>query len=72
MDIGLAGQIDGIETARQIRNKFSIPLIFITAYTSTQTGERMNEVAPDGVIVKPFIDSVLLAAVAKALGRQVI
>ena len=70
MDIGLAGPIDGIETARLIRNKFSIPLIFVTAYTSALTCERMKEVAPDGVIFKPFIDTDLLAAVAKALSRQ--
>ena len=29
MDIGLAGSLDGIETALQIRQKFLIPLIFV-------------------------------------------
>ncbi len=67
MDIGLAGSLDGIETARQIRQRFSIPLIFVTAYTSERMLERMREVAPDGVIVKPFVESDLLNLVGKTM-----
>ncbi len=69
MDIGLAGCLDGIETGRLIREKYSIPLIFVTAYTSALTCERMKEVAPDGVIIKPFIDEDLLDLVKNALAR---
>jgi len=69
MDIGLAGTLDGIETARQIRKRFSIPLIFVTAYTSERMLERIREVAPDGVLNKPFVDEELLALVGKAVGR---
>ncbi len=68
MDIGLAGTLDGIETARQIRKRFSIPLIFVTAYTSERMLERIREVAPDGVLNKPFVDEELLALVGKAVG----
>ena len=70
MDIGLAGSLDGIETARLIRKRFSIPLIFVTAYTSDRTIERMREAAPDGVIIKPFLDTDLLALVRKAIGPR--
>ncbi len=70
MDIGLAGSMDGIETARQIRQRFSIPLIFVTAYTSERMLERIREVAPDGVVVKPFVDSDLLELVGKTLDRK--
>jgi two-component system, response regulator PdtaR len=70
MDIGLAGSLDGIETARQIRQRFSIPLIFVTAYTSDRMIERIREIAPDGVIVKPFVDTDLLALVRNAVRRQ--
>jgi CheY-like chemotaxis protein len=70
MDIGLAGSIDGIETARQIRQRYVIPLIFVTAYTSEGTLTRMQEVAPDGVIFKPFLDYDLLALVRKAVDKQ--
>jgi len=70
MDIGLAGSLDGIETARKIRQRFSVPLIFVTAYTSERMLERIREVAPDGVIIKPFSDEDLLALVKKAVGRR--
>src|SRR5665647_296685 len=70
MDIRLAGSLDGIETAREIRKRFSIPLIFLTAYTTERTLERMQEVEPDGYIIKPFQELDLLALVGKALERQ--
>jgi len=70
VDIGLAGLLDGIETALEIRKRFSIPLIFLTAYTSERTLERMREVAPFGYIIKPFQERDLLALVGEALERQ--
>ena len=33
MDIRLRGEVDGIEAARLLREKFAIPVIFITAYS---------------------------------------
>jgi len=69
MDIGLAGSLDGIETARQIKKRSPVPLIFITAYTSENMLARMREAAPDGFIIKPFIDSELLDLVGKTVGR---
>ena len=32
MDIRIKGELDGIDTAEVIRNKFGIPVIFSTAY----------------------------------------
>lgn len=70
MDIGLAGLLDGVETARQIRKRYSIPLIFVTAYTSENTLKRMKDVAPDGVIIKPFVHEDLLDLIRKAIDRR--
>lgn len=67
MDIGLAGKLDGIETAALIRARYSIPLIFLTAYTTERNVERMREVNPAGYVVKPFIIEDLLAVVEKCL-----
>ncbi|HWQ67838.1 MAG TPA: response regulator [Methanospirillum sp.] len=67
MDVGLAGSLDGIETARQILDQYSIPLIFITAYTSEHTSERMQQVAYCGIIKKPFIQEDLLSSIRKAI-----
>jgi DNA-binding response OmpR family regulator len=54
MDIRLEGPLDGIQAAEQIREKFSGPLIFLTAYADHQTIERAAQVDPSGYIVKPF------------------
>lgn len=70
MDIGLSGSLDGIETFRLIRKQFSIPVIFITAYTSASILERIWEVGPDGYIVKPFLDNELLDLVRKIIDQR--
>ena len=70
MDIALAGKLDGIETARQIRQQFpALPLIFVTAYSPERTLERLQDLEPDGIIVKPFEDTDLLSLMKKALRR---
>jgi CheY-like chemotaxis protein len=69
MDIGLAGLPDGIETAGLIRRRFSIPLIFVTAYSSDLNLERIREVAPEGIITKPSRDKEILALVGTILGN---
>ncbi len=70
MDIGLAGPLEGIETARQIRSRLSVPLVFLTAYTTDRTIERMREVRPDGYVVKPFDIEDLLAVIRKCLEKK--
>ena len=67
MDVGLAGSLDGIETAQLVRQRFSVPLIFLTGYPSGITLERMREVEPEGYIIKPFQERNLLTAVRKAI-----
>lgn len=37
MDIKLKGNMDGIETAQQFRDRFIIPVVYITAYTDEKT-----------------------------------
>ena len=67
MDIVLAGKLDGIETSRQIAKKFLIPLIFITACPSDNVHAQLRDLAPDGVVVKPFLDDDLLKVIGKVL-----
>lgn len=69
MDIGLAGSIDGIETAMQIRQHHDIPIIFLTAYSNITTIEKAKSVSSCGYISKPYMEKDLLAAVENALRR---
>ena len=54
MDIRLEGKLDGIEAAKIIRTKYSIPVIFITAYGDEDTFSRAKITEPFGFILKPF------------------
>ncbi|MGV9203990.1 MAG: metalloregulator ArsR/SmtB family transcription factor [Promethearchaeia archaeon] len=54
MDIILAGNLDGIETAKIIHRKYNIPIIFITAYGDKKTLDRAKLAEPYGYIVKPI------------------
>ena len=44
MDIRLAGQMDGIEAARRIREQRDTPIIFITAHGDPATRARIEHV----------------------------
>ena len=48
MDIRIKGEMDGIDTAEVIRNKFEIPVIFSTAYLDEERIERAKITMPFG------------------------
>lgn len=54
VDINLGRGDDGISLARLIREKYDIPIIFITSLSDKRTVERARQVRPEGYIVKPF------------------
>lgn len=54
MDIMLKGNIDGVDAAEQIRNRFSLPVVYLTAYTDENTLKRAKITEPYAYILKPF------------------
>ncbi len=67
MDIFLKGDMDGIEAAEEIRQKYAFPIVFLTANTDKQTFERAKRSAPLGYIQKPFQENVLFSTIEIAL-----
>ena len=67
MDIGLNGEMDGIEAAGQIKKNSTIPVIFVTAHTEGEILSRAKAVNPDGFIKKPFDDDDLRIAIELGL-----
>jgi CheY-like chemotaxis protein len=53
MDIHLEGGLDGIETARMIRELGGPPLAYATAYTDPETRARALSTAPLAFLSKP-------------------
>ncbi len=71
MDIILEGStIDGVETARRIRSRFEVPVIFVTAFADEQTLERVKKTQPFGYIIKPFNEKELWSTIEIALSRH--
>lgn len=70
MDIHLRGDLDGIETARQIGLELAVPIIFLTAFSDGETIERATAVEPFGYIVKPFKEVDLRCQIELALRRH--
>jgi len=68
MNIGLKGDMDGIDAAAHIHNRFDIPVVYVTAYMDEKRLERAKVTKPFGYIIKPFEDKELASAIEKALG----
>jgi len=71
MDVRLAGERDGIDVARELRDRFDLNCVFVTAYADQETIRRVQEVGALGYLVKPFDRSEVAAAVATALTQSV-
>jgi two-component system, LytTR family, response regulator LytT len=54
MDIMLKGEMSGIEAAEQIRARFNVPIIYLTAYADESTLSKAKITEPYGYIIKPF------------------
>ncbi len=54
VDIQLRGGDNGIELAKKIKDKYHIPIIFITSHSDKGTVEKAKLVKPNAYIVKPF------------------
>jgi two-component system, response regulator PdtaR len=70
MDIRLAGQLDGIVVARQLRDRWNVPVVYLTAHSDEDVVQRAKVTEPLGYIVKPFDDRALYTAVETALFRH--
>jgi two-component system, response regulator PdtaR len=70
MDIRLAGVLDGIQTAKHIRQRWEIPIIFVTAAGKQELDGLQGSMESYDVIAKPFREEQLRSAIDKALNRR--
>ena len=75
MDIGLKGNIDGIQAANLIGEKLDIPVVFITAHSDSATLQNAKLTEPFGYILKPIREgelhtAIILAVYKKTLDRK--
>ncbi len=71
MDIGLKGEIDGIEAAKKIRERFRIPVVFLTGFADENTMAKAKEVNPSGFIIKPINEEELRRILEQTLTENI-
>jgi PAS domain S-box-containing protein len=70
VDIHIKGSADGVEAARDIRKRYQLPVIFVTAHADKNTLERARESEPFGYIVKPISALTLTSTIEMALHKR--
>ncbi|MBF0516494.1 MAG: response regulator, partial [Nitrospirae bacterium] len=70
MDIMLQDGIDGVEAASEIRQKYDIPVIYLTAYADEKMIERAKITEPFGYLLKPFEDRELYINIEMAIYKH--
>lgn len=67
LDIILKGDRDGIELAREVKERYGLPFIFLTSHADDQLVERAKRVRPSAYFLKPFNDRAISIAIELAL-----
>lgn len=70
MDIVLERDTDGVEVTKQIRNRFDIPVIYLTAHADEDTIQRAKVTEAFGYILKPFKETELRTNIEMALYKH--
>jgi PAS domain S-box-containing protein len=70
MDIVLAGDLDGIETADLIQARFDIPVLYLTGHTDQTLFERARVTVPLAYLTKPCDERDLKRTIDVALDRH--
>jgi two-component system cell cycle sensor histidine kinase/response regulator CckA len=70
MDISLEGPIDGVAAAATIPQRFRIPVVYLTAYSSKEIVARAKISEPFGYILKPYEERELHVVIETALYKH--
>lgn len=63
MDIQIKGDMDGIELCRQVKHSYNVPVVYLTAFSSTPVLDRIADFQYEGYLLKPFTVEELRSAV---------
>ena len=69
LDISLRGKKSGIDIAKHLIEKDSIPFIYITSYSDKKTLQEAKATRPSGYLVKPFRKEDIFTSMEIALGN---
>jgi two-component system, response regulator PdtaR len=69
MDVSIQGGRDGIDTAREIGERFGIPVILTTGYDNPEVYEKARSVKTAGFFLKPYEVDDLMAAIEASITK---
>ena len=70
MDIRIKGALDGIETAAKLRERFDIPVVYLTAHTDNRTVDRAKMTGAFGFLTKPIDSRSLTITIEMAIHKH--
>lgn len=70
MDIQIEGARDGVDTARLLRDKFDVPVIFLTGLADETTMQRARDADPLDYLIKPVKAEDLRTALVAAFQKE--
>jgi PAS domain S-box-containing protein len=70
MDIVLKGNMDGVQAAKQVRERLDIPVVFLSAYEDDETLTRARTSEPFGYLLKPYEERELHTTIETALYKH--
>ena len=70
MDINLRGGTNGIEAAGQLRGELDVPVVYLTAYSESETVRQAEATDPYGYLIKPYEERQLAITMQMALRRR--
>jgi PAS domain S-box-containing protein len=70
MDIQLGEGMDGVCAAQAIRDRYALPVVFLTAFAADDTLARAKLTEPFGYILKPFSERELRTVLEMALYKH--
>ncbi|MBF0516497.1 MAG: response regulator [Nitrospirae bacterium] len=70
MDIVLRGEMDGIEAAKQIKERLGVPVIYLTAYSDDKILQRAELTEPFGYLLKPCNFREMMVTIKMALYKH--
>jgi len=69
MDIMIKGDMTGIDVAKKVKEKFNIPVVFLTAYADEKTINSAKDAVPYGYIIKPFKEKEIETTIEMAINK---
>ena len=70
MDIRIKGLRDGIETAALLRDRFGVPIVYLTAHADEATIARAKITEPYGYLMKPVKSAELRSAIEISIHKH--